>query len=225
MSDEQLGEMARMAVDNGLQMLAHCNGDAASQQYLDQYEAAFWQSKNPNKEKLRPVMIHCQTVRYDQLKRFPDLHMIPSIFVEHVHRWGDIHLKNMGAERADHISPAGWAKEWKLPFTFHQDTPILAPDMLRTVQTAVERRTQAGVTLGEAQKISVFDALQAVTSHAAYQYGEEAEKGTLEVGKRADFVILDKNPLETELSEIEKIRVLATIKDDRVLYQINKQEA
>lgn len=225
MSDEQLGEMARMAVDNGLQMLAHCNGDAASQQYLDQYEAAFWQSKNPNKEKLRPVMIHCQTVRYDQLKRFPDLHMIPSIFVEHVHRWGDIHLKNMGAERADHISPAGWAKEWKLPFTFHQDTPILAPDMLRTVQTAVERRTQAGVTLGEAQKISVFDALQAVTSHAAYQYGEEAEKGTLEVGKRADFVILDKNPLETELSEIEKIRVLATIKDDRALYQINKQEA
>jgi hypothetical protein len=151
--------------------------------------------------------------------------MFPSIFVEHVHRWGDIHLQNMGAERADHISPAGWAKELQLPFTFHQDTPILAPDMLRTVQTAVERRTQGGVTLGEAQKISVFEALQAVTVHAAYQYGEEARKGTLEAGKNADFVILDRNPLETEVSEIEKIRVLATIKADEVLYEVRKQEA
>jgi hypothetical protein len=225
MTDAQLGEAARFAVDNGLQLLAHCNGDAASQQFLDQYEEAYRQSKNPDKAALRPVMIHCQTVRRDQLERFAALHMIPSIFVEHVHRWGDIHLQNMGAARADHISPAGWAKELQLPFTFHQDTPILAPDMLRTVQTAVERRTQGGVTLGEAQKISVFEALQAVTAHAAYQYGEEVGKGTLEAGKNADFVILDKNPLETEISEIEKIRVLATIKADEVLYEVRKQEA
>jgi hypothetical protein len=81
------------------------------------------------------------------------------------------------------------------------------------------------VTLGEAQKITVFEALQAVTVHAAYQYGEETQKGTLEAGKNADFVILDKNPLETEISEIEKIRVLATIKADEVLYEVRKQEA
>lgn len=219
MPDEEVESLAKMAVDHGFQLLVHCNGDASCEQYLRAYEKAYRSSNNPDKAALRPVMIHCQTVRRDQLKRFEAIHMIPSIFVEHVHRWGDIHLKNMGKERAQNISPAAWAKELGLPYTFHQDSPILPPDMLRTVQTAVERQTLSGITLGEKQKITVFDALEAVTKNAAYQYHEEAEKGTIEQGKKADFVILDKNPLTVDIAEIEKIKVLTTIKNDEILYQ------
>ena len=104
-------------------------------------------------------------------------------------------------------------------FTLHQDTPVLKPDMLHTVWCAVNRRTKKGTLLGEEERVTPYEALKAVTVNGAYQYFEEKTKGSIREGKRADFVILDKNPLQTPPEELKEIRVLQTIREGQVLYR------
>lgn len=207
------------AVKGGYQILAHCNGDAASQQFLDSYEKAVQTVENPDMD-LRPVMIHCQTVREDQLDKMKELKMIPSIFIGHTYYWGDIHLKNLGPERGADISPVKWALERGLVYNFHQDAPVTKPDMLHSVWCAVNRITRKGQPIGQHQCIDVYDALKGVTIHAAYEYHEEDLKGTLEAGKLADMVILDKNPLKVDKMAIKEIQVVETIKNGEVLYRL-----
>ncbi len=218
-SDEEANKFTKIAVDSGMQILAHCNGDAASEQFLNAYEKALEESKNPNKYNLRPVMIHCQTVRNDQLDRMEKIQMIPSIFVGHVYYWGDIHMKNFGEERGNHISPVKDALDRNLIVNFHQDTPITKPNMLHSVWCAVNRMSRLGNVIGPEQKISVYEALKAVTISAAYEYFEEDSKGSIKEGKKADLVILDQNPLEVEADKIKDITVLETIKNGKTIYK------
>lgn len=215
-SDTQVVQMIETALREHAQLLVHCNGDAAAGQLLDCYERAL--AAYPDAADLRPVMIHAQTVRRDQLARMKKLRMIPSFFIAHIFYWGETHRKNLGS-RADTISPARSALAFDLPYTFHQDTPVLPPDMLRTVQCAITRETQGGAVLGREECISPLEALRGVTINAAYQYFEEQEKGSLRPGKRADLVILSANPLKTLADKIGSIEVLATIKDGETVYQ------
>src|SRR5699024_11836687 len=138
---------------------------------------------------LRPTMIHCQTVRNDQLDRMAELDMLPSIFVAHTYYWGDVHLKNLGEERGRRISPAKSAFDRGLIVNFHQDSPVVKPLMLYTVWCAVNRITRNGVLIGPKERVSVYEALKAVTINAAYAYFEEDIKGTLEEGKLENLVI------------------------------------
>ncbi len=219
LAEEEAEENIRTAIGENCQLLTHCNGDAASEQLLNAYEKMLQTSKNPNKHKLRPVMIHCQTVRRDQLERMAKISMIPSIFVGHVWYWGDIHLKNLGRERGSCISPVRDAVETGLVVNFHQDTPITEPDVLHSVWAAVNRISRGGQVIGQEQKIGVYDALKAVTINAAYSYFEEDTKGSIRVGKRADLVILEKCPLDVDPMGIKDIRVMETIKDGRTIYR------
>lgn len=217
-SDEVVIEAARNAIRNEYQLLAHCNGDAASDQYIQCYKKAM-ELENTDGKDLRPVMIHCQTVRDDQLQEMAEIGMVPSIFVAHTHYWGDIHLKNFGQERGSRVSPVASALKYGLKYNFHQDCPVLPPDMMRSVWCAVNRITRKGVEIGPEQRIGVYDALCAITRNAAYAYHEESEKGTLEEGKRADLVILEKNPLKVSADELKDIHVVSTIKDGNVLWE------
>lgn len=219
--DDALVADLKDAIDRGYQVLAHCNGDAAAEQYLNCYEKALEQSTRADKLDLRPVMIHCQTARSDQLERMVDLGMIPSIFAGHIYYWGDVHLKNFGQQRGMRVSPVGEAHKLGLPFNLHTDTPIIPCDMLFTVWCAVNRVTRDGIQLADDQKISVFDALRGITINAAYQYFEEDRKGTLEEGKLADLVILDRNPLTIDPMQIRDIRVLATIKEGETVWEVD----
>ncbi|MEG1932556.1 MAG: amidohydrolase, partial [Pygmaiobacter sp.] len=203
------------ALTEDTQILVHCNGDAAAQQLLDAYRDAMAKT---GKSGIRPVMIHAQLLRRDQLALLPPLGMIASFFVAHTRYWGDVHLENLGKERADYISPVQSAIQHGVRYTFHQDTPVLPPDMLDTVQCAVERKTKGGQLLAQSECVSVYDALKAVTINAAYQYFEEYTKGSIAVGKVADFVILDQDPLHTPLESLRNIRVLNTIKHGVVVY-------
>ncbi|MBS7007683.1 amidohydrolase [Anaerostipes sp.] len=218
MKNRRVTEYAADAIGNGRQILAHCNGDAASEQWIECFRKAMKEAGAEDKD-LRPVMIHCQTVRKDQLFRMKQIGMIPSIFVDHVYYWGDIHLKNLGKERAENISPARSAFEQGLCVNFHQDSPVIPPDMLHTVWCAVNRTTREGTVLGERERVSVYQALKAVTINGAYAYFEEDLKGSIAEGKLADLVILDQNPMKILPEKIREIKVEETVKEGRTVYR------
>lgn len=212
-TDTEVEEAIRAAQRDGVQLLAHCNGDAAAEQYITAY------GRFRDGQDLRPVIIHAQLLRRDQLPRVKEYGMIPSFFVAHTYYWGDIHLENFGAGRANFISPLRSAQQLGIPFTLHQDTPVIRPNMLETVWCAVNRQTRSGRQLGPEECITPYEALKAVTINAAYQYHEEKRKGSLRAGKLADFAILDRSPLKTAPEEIREIRVLETIKEGKSVYR------
>ena len=216
-TDEEVLAFVRQATDEKSQILAHCNGDAAAEQYLRMFEKVAGEGENV--KELRPVMIHAQLLRQDQMPRLKKLGMIPSFFMAHVYYWGDTHIENFGMERAGNISPANSALKNNLIFTFHQDTPVIAPNMLETIWCAVNRTTAKGISLGPQECISVEEACKAVTENAAYSYFEEKEKGTLTPGKKADMIVLEENPFEAAKEHIKDISVLKTIKDGVVVYE------
>lgn len=218
-TDQQVEAFMRQAVEDGRQILVHCNGDAAGDQFLNAYEKALRESSNPRKEKLRPVMIHCQTARDDQLDRMAKMYMIASIFVGHVYYWGDVHVKNLGERRGRRISPCKSAFTRGIVVDFHQDTPVTKPKMLHSVWCAVNRITRKGRKLGPEQSCSVYEALKAVTINAAYSYFEEDKKGSIRPGKLADLVILDKNPIAVDPMKIKDIQILETIKEGKTVYE------
>ena len=200
----------------GWQLAIHGNGDDAIQMILNAYEEA--QKRYPRAD-ARHIVIHCQTVREDQLDRIKRLGVVPSFFVVHTYFWGDRHRDIfLGPDRAKRISPLRSALKRGIPFSNHNDTFVTPIDPLLSVWSAVNRRTSGGRILGENQTIPVMDALRSVTSWAAYQACEERIKGSLEPGKLADFVILEANPLTVAKETIKDIGISATIVGDEVVY-------
>jgi hypothetical protein len=202
---------ARVATyrDAGLQVAIHANGDAAIDDALDALEAA--QAGDPELD-ARPVIIHAQTTRPDQLERMKRLRAIPSFFALHTYYWGDRHRERfLGPERAARISPARSAQQLGVRFTLHCDTPVVPMEPLRLVWAAVNRRTTSGRELGPEERIDVTTALRAVTIDAAFQHFEEDLVGSLEPGKLADLVILGRSPLAEPPERLADIPVLETI--------------
>lgn len=216
LKDKQVFDILCSAIDYDLQPIAHCNGDAASEQFISAWEQAL--RVKGKGTSLRPVMVHAQTVGYDQLDRMAAVGMMPSFFVGHCYYWGDIHLKNLGLERGSRISPVKAAIDRGLRYNFHQDSPVTKPEMLHSVWCAVNRTTKSGVCIGEENRIGVYDALIGVTSGGAYSYFEEDTKGVLKAGAVADMVILDKDPTVVPEMEIKNIQVLKAIKDGKVVF-------
>ena len=217
MTDEAVKQAMEKAAREETQLLAHCNGDAAAEQFLSCLEAV--EESYPKLKDLRPVIVHGQLMGRDQLPKAAALGAMVSFFVAHVYHWGDVHVQNFGMERASCISPARSALEQGVPITFHQDAPVIQPDMLETVWCACNRVTSKGVKLGQEECISVLDALKAITVNAAYQYFQEDRKGTLAPGKCADLVVLSRDPLQTPKEELDQIQVLETWKDGERVYQ------
>lgn len=221
-SDEEVYQYCKQCLDSNLQLITHCNGDAAIDQLLHAYEKA--KIDTNNNQALRPVLIHAQTIREDQLQKAKELGMIISFFLDHVYYYGDYHYESvLGKERASKISPAHTALKKGILFTVHQDTPVVLPNALFSIYNAVNRYTKNGRKLGEEECISVKEALKTITVNAAYQYFEEEKKGTITAGKVADFVIINQNPLVIDPELLKDIIVLETIKDGETVYK-NKKE-
>jgi predicted amidohydrolase YtcJ len=213
---EELIEVVSRYHVKGLQVAVHGNGDACIDDILDAFEAA--QRTHPRRD-ARHVVVHSQMARNDQLDRMADLGVIPSFFSLHTYYWGDRHREIfMGPERAARMSPARSASERGLRFTIHTDCPVVPMEPLRLVWAAVNRRSTSGACIGEAERIDPTRALRAVTIDAAYQHFEEGDKGSLEVGKLADMVILDRSPLD-DPEQIDRIRVVETIVGGRTAYR------
>lgn len=212
LADEKVNELVTRFAGRGWQILAHCNGDAAADQFIHAIGATGGRAK-------RSVIIHAQTVREDQLDRMRDLGIIPSFFVAHTFYWGDWHRDSvLGKERAYRISPAASAAQRGMRFTFHNDSPVVPPDMLRLLWAGVNRLSRTGDVIGSDQRVTVQQALKAVTLDAAYQYFEEDIKGSLEPGKFADMVILSENPLIVDPRNLQDLKVLETLKEGIIVY-------
>jgi predicted amidohydrolase YtcJ len=195
-------------------ILAHANGDAAAELLIDAVEAAAPAHDH------RTVMIHAQTVREDQLDRMAELRIIPSYFSAHTFYWGDWHRDSvLGPERAARISPTRTTQERGMHFTVHNDTPIVPPDMIRLLWATTNRETRSGKVLGANQRLTVEEALRAMTIEAAYQSFDENRKGTIAVGKQADFVILSADPLATAPEDLLDLRVEATVSRGQVVFE------
>jgi predicted amidohydrolase YtcJ len=216
MSDEQALRYFTLAASRGWQIICHANGDAAIDQCLNSIEAA--QQRHPNPDH-RSVIIHAQMMRADQVTRMRQLGALPSFFAAHTFYWGDYHREStLGSPRAERISPTRDALNAGLTLTTHHDAPVIMPNAMRIVDATVNRTTRSGFTLGPQQRLTPFEALKAVTIWAAIQHFEEASKGTLSRGKRADLVILSANPVRIAPAQIRGIRVVATIKDGQLIY-------
>ena len=214
MEDKEVEDAIQIAVNDNMQILAHCNGDRAAKQYKDTIK------KVDEKEQVEnPVMIHAQFLGVDQLKEVKEYRIIPSFFISHIYYWGDTHIKNSGIERTKNISPAKSALKQNILYTFHQDSPVIKPNMFHTIWCAVKRETKNGEILNDDERISVMDAIKAVTINAAKQYGEEDLKGSIKEGKLANLIIVDKNPLRIEKDELREIQILETIKEGETLYK------
>lgn len=214
MKDCEVESAIEKACKENLQILAHCNGDKAAEQYIKSIAKVGDKAK-----RIRPVLIHGQLLGVDQLKEVKELGVIPSFFIAHTYYWGDVHIKNFGIDRASKISPAGSARNENILFTFHQDSPVIEPNMFETIWCAVNRKTSSGKSLGEDEKIEVIDAIKAVTINSAYQYFEEDKKGSIKKGKIADLIIVDKNPLKVDKQELRNIKILQTIKNGNVIWK------
>ena len=200
----------------GLQIAVHGNGDAAIDDILAGFAAA--QRAHPRPD-ARHVVVHAQMTRPDQLDAMKTLGVIPSFFSLHTYYWGDRHREIfLGPERAARISPTRSALESGLRFTLHADTPVTPMEPLRMVWATVNRRSTSGAVIGKAERIDPMHALRAVTIDAAYQHFQEQAKGSLEPGKLADLVILDRNPLD-DPEHIDQMRVVQTIVGGRTVYE------
>ena len=217
-TDEVVTQYYVDCINRNIQVHTHVNGDEAAEQFLRCYEKAM--EITGHGSELRPVMIHCQAMRKDQMSRAKGVGAILSFFNDHVRFWGDLHHDQVfGPERAQNISPLGWAKEEGLVFTLHQDPPVKMPNQLIGIHTAVNRTTESGRVLGEHHRLSVMEAIKAVTINGAIQYFEEDSKGSIEVGKKADLVILDQDILTVPVKDIDKIKVLETIKEGNTIFK------
>ncbi|MFM1997396.1 MAG: hypothetical protein RLZZ111_1783 [Planctomycetota bacterium] len=212
----ELNAMVKKVYDGGAQLFAHVNGDAAIDALLEAHR--FASSDDPTRDR-GTVAVHAQFVRPDQLQKFAAWHIHPSFFTIHCFYFGDTHVANRGAAQAGFISPLKSARAAGLRFSNHTDFNVAPLDQIFTIHTAVNRLSRSGKEIGPEERVTPLEALQAVTIDAARQYHEEERKGSIEVGKLADFAILSGNPLTVPSATIQGIRVEETIKEGRTIWK------
>ena len=201
----EVSKWVKKYADLNIPIMAHANGDAAADMLIKAVKDADINSDH------RTIMIHAQTVREDQLDQMKELKIIPSYFSTHTFYWGDWHRDSVfGEDRAMRISPTKSTLNRNMPFTVHNDAPVVPPDMIRLLWSTTNRKTRSGKVLGEEQKISTYSALEAMTINAAYQHFEDDIKGSIEVGKLADLVVLSEDPLSIDTKNLLEVSVVAT---------------
>jgi len=213
----EVSEWVKKYADLNIPIMAHANGDAAADMLIKAVKNAEIESDH------RTIMIHAQTVREDQLDLMKELEIIPSYFSTHTFYWGDWHRDSVfGIDRAMRISPTKSTLNRDMPFTVHNDAPVVPPDMIRLLWSSTNRLTRSGKILGDQQKISTYDALKAMTLNAAYQHFEDDIKGSIEVGKLADLVVLSEDPLAMPAASLLNLKVIATYSHGKEIFKATK---
>jgi len=211
---EQLRAAVTLALEQGVQIHAHTNGDEATDLLLDCVEEGL--RKHPSRDH-RFTVQHGQLANAAQFRRMKALGMCINLFPNHHFYWGDQHYATtVGPERAERMNACATALATGVPFAIHSDAPVTPMGPLFTAWCAVNRRTASGRTLGAQERIGVPDALRTITLGAAYTFKLDGEVGSIECGKRADFAVLDDDPLEIGAERLKDVRVWGTVQGGRV---------
>jgi hypothetical protein len=220
---EDVVSLLTWAYANDVQVQTHANGEAASDALIAGLTVA--QLKHGGKN-LRPVLIHGQFLREDQVDAYKRLNVVPSLFPMHTFYWGEWHLnQTVGPERGQNISPTGWVRKRGMIFSSHHDAPVAFPDSMRVLDATVTRRARGtGRVVGPQHRVDVITALKAMTIWPAYQHFEEDRKGSIEAGKLADFAILSRDPTQGDPNTLASIKVTETIKEGRTIFVLNAAE-
>ena len=214
MAPEQMSQALTLALQHGVQIHTHTNGDEATEAVLDGMEAALQQHPRPDH---RFTLQHCQLADAAQFRRMKALGLCVNLFANHHYYWGDEHYRlTVGPERATRMNACATALAQGVPLAIHSDAPITPLGPLFTAWCAVHRLTASGRTLGEHERIGVADALRAITLGAAYTLKLDAEIGSIECGKRADFCVLDDDPLAVPAMVLRDLPVWGVVQDGRI---------
>ncbi|AMU18367.1 amidohydrolase [Burkholderia cenocepacia] len=198
----------------GLQLHVHTNGDEATDVVLDAMTTLLARHPRPDH---RHTLQHCQMADAAQLKRVRALGMCVNFFANHLYYWGDAHYsQTIGPDRANRMDAVGSARRLGIPFALHSDAPITPLNPLFTAWCAVQRETASGRVLGEGERLSVDDALHAITLGAAYTLRMDHLVGSIEVGKFADFAVLDDDPSVCAPARLKELAVWGTVLGGRV---------
>jgi predicted amidohydrolase YtcJ len=213
---EVINQALKKVYDLGVPVLFHVNGDAAIDALLKAHRFA----AADDLTKYRNVTaIHAQFTRKDHIPKYVEYKIRPSFYTLHTYYFADTHIQNRGREQAMYISPMRDAIDAGLHPTNHTDFVVAPLDQIFMLWSAVNRISRAGAEIGLDQRITPMEGLKSMTIWAAEQYGEQAQKGSLEAGKLADLVILDRNPLKVEPTSIRHIKVVETIKEGKTIYR------
>ncbi len=219
MDQQQLNQQFANCYDRDLQVIIHANGDGAIDMAIAGHQAYLAANgEQPGAVDRRTTIIHSQFVRQDQLDSYQRYAMVPALFTQHTFFFADAHIRQRGMEQASFMSPLRRAIDMGLRPTNHTDFMVTPLNQMFLIWTAVNRISREGVVIGEDQRISVMEAIAAQTINGAYQHFEEDRKGSIEVGKLADLVVLDNNPLSVEPMALRDIKVNQTIKAGKVIY-------
>ncbi len=211
---EHLGEALELALQAGVQIHAHTNGDEATELVLDTLEVALKKYPAPDH---RFTLQHCQLANAAQFRRMKSLGLCVNLFPNHHFYWGDEHYRmTVGPERAERMNACATALATGVPLAIHSDAPVTPLGPLFTAWCAVNRLIASGRVLGAHERISVADALRTITLGAAYTLKMDAEIGSIEVGKRADFAVLDSDPTTVAPAELKDVGIWGTVQGGRV---------
>jgi len=198
----------------GLQLHIHTNGDEATELVLDALEKIL--DRRPRLDH-RHTLQHCQMADASQLARAAKLGLCINFFSNHIYYWGDAHYtQTMGTDRANRMNAAESARRLGIPFAFHSDAPITPLNPLFTAWCASQRETSSGRVLGASERVPVADALRAITLGAAYTLKMDHLVGSIEVGKFADFAVLEEDPTEVAPGQLKDLDVWGTVLGGRV---------
>jgi len=200
----------------GVPVIFHANGDAAIDALIAAHE--FAAADDPTIDR-NVTAIHAQFTRKDQVAKYVQYRIRPSFYTLHTYYFAEAHIANRGREQAMYISPMRDAIDAGLHPTNHTDYVVAPIDQMFMLWSAVNRISRAGAEIGPDQRVTPLEGLKAMTIWAAEQYGEQESKGSLEAGKLADLVILDRNPLAVDRMGIKDIKVVETIKEGKTIYR------
>jgi predicted amidohydrolase YtcJ len=211
---EQLREIFDRALAAGVRVHSHTNGDEATELVLDTLTLALRKHPSPDH---RFTLQHCQLANAAQFRRMKALGMCVNLFPNHHYYWGDQHYAlTVGPERAERMNACAAALANGVPLAIHSDAPVTPLGPLFTAWCAVNRQTASGRILGAEERIAVADALRTITLGAAYTLGLDSEVGSIEVGKAADFAVLEDDPTEIGGDKLRDVRIWGTVQGGRI---------
>ncbi|MBH0110229.1 amidohydrolase [Salinibacterium sp. NG22] len=217
-SQEELREISRAYAAQGWQLACHAHGDLAIDSVLNAWEAVITElSLSDHRFRLE----HVGAITPAQCERAAALGVTVSVFVDHIHYWGDVLVDKLFGGPGTKWADAQSAVAAGIRTTFHNDGTVTPLEPFRNMAVAMTRRSNTGRVLDGAEGVTLDAALKAHTTSAAWQLQSEDQIGSIEVGKYADLIVIDRNPHDVDAEALAHTQVLSTYFAGTLVYEKN----